>query len=230
MEIEDERIRRLLAPLDQLEPVRLRKRSPRLYRARSRRRIFVAIATGAGLISLAGAAIAAGVGPFSGITAADHPPSNSDTISPAVVQQIHGDELAPGNSMDQIGARDLGSARRVGTLASGRDVYLVATSKGRLCVVVATLAESCGDPLTQASPITFTVIASGSASYPSPPIAYGVARDGVAAVSFLFGGQRITVPVHDNFFAYEADGADSNARFSRPSVTFSDGTTEPLNP
>jgi len=87
-------------------------------------------------------------------------------LSPAVQAQLHSD-LPPSGGVDQIGERLSSSARYFGTLPSGRRVYVVPTSKGRLCVVVADLAESCGDPLTQAEPVTFTTVFrhSGDATY-----------------------------------------------------------------
>ena len=168
----------------------------------------------AGVVVTAGAAFASGVNPFRGISAADHPARRSDAPGPAVVDQLRADELPGGRPFDQIGSRRIDSARLIGTLPSGRLVYLVPTSKGKLCVVVARLAESCGDTLTQASPITFTVVDPGRGE---PAVAYGVALDDVVSVSFTAGGRAVTVPVHDNFFVYEAR---SGASFSTPTVTF----------
>jgi hypothetical protein len=173
-----------------------------------------------GLLVSAGAAFASGAGPFPGIGAADHPPRPTDKPGAAVVDQLRADELPGGGPLDQIGSRRIDSARLVGALPSGRRVYLVPTSKGKLCVVVARLAESCGDTLTRESPITFTVVDRGQGQ---PAVAYGVALDGVVSVSFTAGGRAVTVPVRDNFFVYEASSGTS---FSPPTVTFADGTSE----
>jgi len=195
------------------------------HRPTKHRRAVVSFAAGLAVIGMVGTAIASGRAPFSGIDAVGHTQTPPDTLSPAVVDQLKADVPPLGSAFDQIGARDTGSTRLVGTLPSGRNVYIVPTSKGRLCVVVATLAESCGDPLTQASPITFTVIDPGSSSG-QPPIAYGVARDGVVSVSFTVAGNQLTVPVQNNFYVYEANPWDQHARFSSPTVTFADGSTQ----
>ena len=211
----DELVRTILAPLARVEPVTLEE-----ARRHRRRRTALLFAVAAAAVGLAGAAIASGVGPFPGIAAANHPARPSDAPGPGVVDQLRADQLPAGDPLDQIGSRRLGSARLVGTLPSGRRVYLVPTSKGKLCVVVARLAESCGDTLTRESPITFTVVDAGAGE---PAVGYGVALDGVVSVSFKAGGRAVTVPVRDNFFVYEAP---SGASFSPPSVTFADGTTE----
>jgi hypothetical protein len=211
---EEERVRELLAPLDQVDAVTLR-------RIRGRRTwLTLAVALGVALLIGGGVAFATRIGPFSGI-AADHPQRAHDVPDPAVVAQLRADE-APGG--DQIGTHDLQSARLVGSLPSGRHVYVVTTSKGRLCVVVARLAESCGNPLTQSEPVTFTIVDSDG-SGGEPAVAYGVARDGVKSVSFTVGGRHETVPVRGNMFAYQAPASVTNDSFSSVMVTLNNGAT-----
>jgi hypothetical protein len=212
---QDEVLRSILAPLARVEPVTLRE-----PRRRRRRRTALVLAGAVVAIILAGAAIASGVGPFPGISAANHSARPSDALGPAVIDQLRTDEPPGGDQLDQVGSRRIGGARLVGTLPSGRRVYLVPTSKGKLCVVVARLAESCGDTLTREAPITFTIVDQGQGV---PAVGYGVALDGVVSVSFEAGGRAVTVPVRDNLFVYEAPSGTS---FSPPSVTFADGTTE----
>jgi hypothetical protein len=212
---QDELVRAILAPLARVQPVTFQD-----GRRHRRRRTVLFIAVAAAAIGAAGAAIASGVGPFPDISAANHPARPSDSAGPAVIDQLRVDQLPAGDPLDQIGGRRIDSSRLVGTLPSGRRVYLVPTSKGKLCVVVAGLAESCGDMLTREAPITFTVVDRGQGD---PAVAYGVALDGVVSVSFKAGGRAVTVPVRDNFFVYEASGGTA---FSPPSVTFADGTTE----
>ena len=98
------------------------------------------------------------------------------------------------------------------------------TSLWRLCVLVARLAESCGNPLTQTEPVTFTIVDPDGPGG-EPAVAYGVARDGVKSVSFTVGGRRETVPVRGNMFAYQAQASDGSTSFSTPKVTLDDGTT-----
>jgi hypothetical protein len=211
---EEERIRELLAPFDRVEAVTLRRTSAR------RRWLTLAVALGFAVLVGGGVAFATKIGPFSGISAADRPQRAQDVLDPPVVAQLRADE-APGG--DQIGTRDIQSARLVGSLASGRHVYVVTTSKGRLCVVVARLAESCGNPLTQTEPLTFTVVDRDGPGG-EPAVAYGVARDGVKSVSFTVGGRHETVPVRANMFAYQAPASVTSASFSSVLVTLADGS------
>jgi hypothetical protein len=213
---DEERIRELLAPLNRVDAVTLR-------RTRGRRKwLTLAVALGVALLIGGGVAFATRIGPFSGISAADHPQRAQDVLDPAVVAQLRADE-APGG--DQIGTRDIESARLVGRLASGRNVYVVTTSKGRLCVLLARLAESCGNPLTQTEPVTLTIVDRDGPGG-EPAVAYGVARDGVKSVSFTIGGRRETVPVRGNMFAYQAPAFVTSDSFSSVMVTLADGSTQ----
>jgi len=213
---EEERIRELLAPLDRVDAATLRRTHGR------RLWLTVAVALGVALLIGGGVAFATRIGPFSGISAADRPQQARDVLDPAVVAQLRADE-APGG--DQIGTHDLRSARLVGSLPSGRHVYVVTTSKGRLCVLVARLAESCGDPLTQTEPVTFTVVdADGPGG--EPAVAYGVARDDVKSVSFAVGGSPETVPVRGNMFAYQPPAFVTSDSFSSVTVRLADGSTQ----
>lgn len=58
----------------------------------------------------------------------------------------------------------------------------------------------CGSPLTQSQPSTAATFARTESS---PAISWGIALDSVAAVSFMAGGQEVTVPVTNNVWAYE---------------------------
>ena len=215
---EEERIRELLAPLDRVDAVSLRRSR--------RRRMWLMLAVALGLVVLVGGgvAFATRIGPFSGISAADHPQRTQDVLNPAVVAQLRTDE-APGG--DQIGTHDLRSARLVGSLPSGRRVYVVTTSKGRLCVVVARLAESCGNPLAQTEPVTVTIVDSDGPGG-EPAVAYGVARDGVKSISFTVGGRRESVTVRNNMFAYQPPASVTSDSFSSVTVTLENGATQAL--
>jgi hypothetical protein len=212
---EEERIRELLTPLDRVDAVTLRRKRGR------RTWLTLAVALGIAVLVGGGVAFATRIGPFSGISAADHPQRAQDVLDPAVVAQLRTDE-APGG--DQVGTHELQSARLVGSLPSGRHVYVVTTSKGRLCVVVARLAESCGNPLMQTEPLTFTVVDRDGPGG-EPAVAYGVARDGVQSVSFTVGGRHETVPVRGNMFAYQPPAFVRSDSFSSVTVTLADGST-----
>jgi hypothetical protein len=216
---EEERlVRSLLEPLDRVTPATL------AGRRRSRRRRLLAYTVVAVGIIVSGVAVASSLNPLSGIGVAEHPQTPSDVLGPDVQAQLRSDE-PPGGAFDQIGGRLVGSARRVGTFPTGRKIYVVSTKKGRLCVVVAGLAESCGYPLTQADPITFTT----SWDRPGEPAyAYGVAIDGVKSVSFTAGGRYVTVPVEHNLIVYESEPLNSPAGFGAVTVTLADGTVQPV--
>jgi hypothetical protein len=213
IERQEELVRRLLAPLDRVEPVTLVSDD----RGRRRRRsLALAVACVLGAGGLAAAAVS---GPLDGIFSA-HPRGAADVLDSGTAAMLKSDEVRG----DAIGVRLLDQSRLLGTLPMRRRVYLVPTSKGRLCVVVERLAESCGDPLTQAAPLTFTVVDPDRTGRGEGPVAYGVARDGVVSVSFTVGGRRETVPIHHNLFAFQ--GRPTDRRFSAPTARFADGTSE----
>jgi hypothetical protein len=217
---EEKRLRALLAPLDRLETVKLRKRNPGHHS-------LIVAAVAASVLVVVGVGVAAGWGPLSGLTAADRPATPADAPGEALQSQLKTDQAPAGSAIDQVGARLADSARLVGTLPNEHKVYTLASTKGKLCIAVASLAESCGPPLSHASPITFTIVDPDGPGGVAP-IAYGVALDGVTSVSFRVAGAPVTVPVHGNFFAYQASSADTGSDFSAPSVTFRDGSTQPV--
>jgi len=168
-------------------------------------------------------AIGASWSPLSGIGAADHPARATDKMSPAVAAQLQSDEAPSGTHADSIGKRLIDRARLLGALPSGRQVYAVPSADGKLCIVVALLAESCSDALTRARPITFAIAQIGPGV---PPAVWGATTDDVVSVSFSIGAESVTVPVRDNFFAWEGLPAQFQSRISPVTVTFADGSTE----
>jgi hypothetical protein len=186
------------------------------------RSVLVAAVAVAALVG-AGVAIAAGFGAFNGISAAQHPPTPADTLDPAVAASIAANDNPLGLEAD--------SARFVTQLAGGIRIYAVATKTGELCALAERLpnnngkndaaATGCSSPLTQSQP---TTIASFQANEATPPISYGIALDSVTAVSFMAGGQEVTVPVKNNVWAYEGD----NSAISSLTVHFNDGRTETI--
>jgi hypothetical protein len=178
---EDELLRSLLAPLEHAQPVAVGRRR------RRRTRTVVVLAAGLAALVLVGLAVAETWNPLAGIGAADRPSRPDDALDADVAAQVRAAELPPGHPVDSIGTRLVGSARLVGQLPSGRNVYVVPTTKGKLCVAVAGRAQSCGEALTRTSPITLTLLKDASLV---PPVVYGVAMDGVASVSFTAGEHR----------------------------------------
>ncbi len=213
---EEQLVTSLLAPFERIEPVTLGAN-----RRTRRRRLLVYAALAVALI-VSGLALAGSLNPLRGIGAADHAQTPGDALDESVQAQLRADLVPPGG-VDQIGGRLTGSSRLVGVLPSGRKVYVVPTTKGRLCVLVAGLAESCGSPLSQQEPVTFTT----TWEHPGEPAyAYGIARDGVESVSFNAGSRRVTVPVDHNLFAYQSEPRDSPAGFGAITVTLADGTVQ----
>jgi hypothetical protein len=168
-------------------------------------------------LAAASIAVAAGFGAFSGISAAQHPPSAADKLDPSAAALVAGDPRMEADS-----------ARFVTQLPDGVRIYAVATATGGLCALAERLpnndgtndaaALGCGLPLTQAQP---TTVGSFQANESTPPISYGVALDNVAAVSFMAGGQEVTAPVENNVWAYEGE----NSAINSLTVHFKDGST-----
>lgn len=220
---DETRVLELLAPLATVEPV--------IRRTKRRRPLILVAVVALAVLAAAGIALAAGLGPFAGITAADHPRGSEDTLSPALLAEIaHLNELEnrAAEPLNQaIGQLLPDSARLVSQLSAGDRLYAVATSTGELCVLDqgpqgarAQGGISCGDPLNQAQPTTEETI---QADPETPPLTFGVARDDVVAVSFVVNGSEQTIPVKDNVWAYQ--GA---ANLPPLTIHFADGSTQQL--
>lgn len=217
---DDAKVIELLAPLRRLEPlpfpVPQRNRRPWF-----RRPVLVAAIVIVAL-ALTGVAIANGVGAFNGISAAEHPPTAADKLDPAVAASLMSD--------NPLGL-EIDSARFVTQLADGVRIYAVATKTGELCALAERLpnnngkndasAMGCGSPLGQNQP---TTAASFRANEQTPTISYGIALDGVSAVSFMAGGREVTVQVKNNVWAYEGP----NSVIEALTVHYADGTTTVL--
>jgi hypothetical protein len=78
------------------------------------------------------------------------------------------------------------------------------------------------DPLTRERPATVTIM---RASPTSGPVVYGAAIDGVTSVSFKVGGIPVTLPVRNNFYAWQGSPEQAQTPISAVTVTFADGST-----
>jgi hypothetical protein len=217
---DETQIRALLAPLERVEPVTLPRRK------RGRRAALIG-----GLVALAvvasGVAFADGVNPFAGIGAANHRQHTQDVLNPAVVAKLQSynaraGRFSPGTILPN-------TSRFLGQLTSGRNIYVVATSKGLLCIVVLNHGKlaltSYGNPLTQTEPVTigiFDKVKNGP--HATRPLNYGIAKSGITAVSFRAHGNEQTVPVKNNVWFYEGW---SNVLKSL-TVHYANGTTRTL--
>lgn len=213
----DALVESLLRPLDRVEPVR------RNTRSRSRRAPLIVGFVLAAAVLIGGAAIAAtGWGPLAGIGAAERPATPEDEISPAVVAQLRIAAMPRSAPDSPVGEWLFTEARLLGTLPGGEKVYVVPTTKAKLCIVVATSTASCGDPVTRENPITMTTSDSGPNA---PPVVWGVTTDEVTAVSFTAAGTQVSVPVRNNFYAWQGSPNQTLRRVSSATVTFADGST-----
>lgn len=175
------------------------------------------------LLAVGGAAVAGSWNPLSAIGSADRPAEPTDTMSAEVIAQLRAFEQRPPGWVSAIGDILDGQARLLGQLPAGHKVWAVPTSKGKLCIVTER-GGGCSDPLTRERPITFEISKVGPRS---PHVIWGATADDVVSVSFEVAGQPVTVPVVNNFFAWEGQPTAKFAGVSTATVTFSDGTTGP---
>lgn len=196
---------------------------PRIVPVRERRRPWrIAWAAAAVALVCVGAAYAAGFNPFVGISAANHPATSSDTLPASLTAHIA--EFS--SNMERLGHGHLltDTARFITRLPSGMRFYTIATSAGGLCLATVRSRGGngleCGDSLSKSRPIT---IESERTNRATPLVSYGLALDGVTAVSFIAGGTETTVPVKDNVWAYEGQ-----ANLRSVSVHWKDGSTQTL--
>jgi hypothetical protein len=211
---DDARLDDLLAPLRRLEPVELRERQARRWRP------VVAVAVAVFALAGTGVAIADGLGAFNGIGAAQHPQSPADVSPqiPAWLQESCADEPFYTDLCHLVPD----SSRLVGQLPGGDKLWVVASTRGNLCVVVESDGAGCGSALSSSQPTTAIV----ENRTMSEMLAYGVALDGVTSVSFTVRGEEVTVPVKDNVWAYEQ--ASSAYEIQDLVAHFADGRTVAL--
>jgi hypothetical protein len=193
--------------------------------------VVVAIAALAGT----GIAIADGLGAFNGIGAAQHQRTASDAIDPATVAFIK----------THLNGVELDTARHIGQLPSGNNVYVVADSLSgaNLCTVIGPPhgKVTCGDPLSKAHPVTIDTYPVFSNGALKSWITFGIALDGVTSISFQYStsaapadgggplGPGVTEPVNDNLWIYRSDDAFPPTVLQSVTAHFADGTavTEP---
>ena len=169
-----------------------------------------------------GAAYAAGFNLFPGISAADHPATSNDTLPASLT--VHLGEFS--SNMERSGHGRLlpDTTRLITQVPSGMRFYTIATSAGGLCL--ATVRSSggngleCGDSLSRSRPITIT---SERTNRATPPVSYGLALDGITAVSFKAHGHQTTVPVKSNVWAYQGE-----ANLRSVTVHWQNGNTQTL--
>lgn len=189
--------------------------NPRTRPAPERIRRFRSLAIVAALtavLALAGVAIADGFGAFSGISAAQHPQTGADVIDPVTQAYMEGQNCShlpdgpPPHCMPVIAGLLFNTARVVGQIPSGQNIYVITTKSSGLCFVVGPPSPewNCDDPLSASHPSTVFAYTQGE----GPWTLVGVALDGVSTVSFDEDGHGITVPVEDNVWTYQTESPD----------------------
>jgi hypothetical protein len=142
---------------------------------------------------------------------------------------LHGSEPVPRGLQ-------FGTARRVGQLSGGQNLYVLARSgaNDNLCFVIGSPGPewSCSNTLSRRHPSTALVYTQGG----KPWSTVGIALDGVTAVSFKvggpelggheIGGHEVTVPVKNNIWRYTSNDSLSLGQASwLLTAHFADGTT-----
>jgi hypothetical protein len=178
----------------------------------------------------ASVAIADGLGAFNGLSDAQHPQVGAAVLDPATLATIEQWNAQFGSAYPKIlpdTARLLGqlpatlSLGAAGNGPANPNVYALSDSRGDLCLVYQGSGLTCGTPLSQTHPVS----AVETNATGSDPVAYGIAMDGITAVSFEAGGQAVTVPVKNNLWYY----AGPNSAGEHITVHFADGSSELLN-
>jgi hypothetical protein len=200
------------------------------------RRVLIAAAVVAGLIGV-GVAIAAGVGAFRGIRAAQHPRTAVDRLDPSVVASIvrHNKQMAQ-LTHSRRGLLEPGTSRLVRQLPNGARFYAVAATGNELCVVIERIPRlasnvkrggygtGCTSPLSQKVPTTLESFrAFKGPQGESPALSWGITLDGATSVSFPANRHlTITVPVKHNVWVYQGKWSAAVRGFT---VHFKDGHT-----
>jgi hypothetical protein len=180
----------------------------------------VAVVVAVAALAVAGVAIADSLGAFNGIGAANHPQTSTDKLDSAMETLVSEANVAlasiPGGRDGRVVAS---GSRLIGQLSSGANVYVMPTTTNKLCVVVQQTPGNenysgieCRDPLTQTQPTTMES---------KLGLAYGVAQDDVASISFETPSGQVTVPVKSNVWSYKGD-----VDLSTATVHFDDGSTQ----
>ncbi len=185
----------------------------------------------AGVLAGAGVAFAGGSSAFDGISAAQHPRTHADRLDPSVLASIAFVNKQQRLHHNPVGLVEPDSSRFLRHLANGERAYAVAATGGEVCALVERLriphASNLKKPASQwgCSRLTRkvpTTIGSLKANEETPVLSWGVALDGVTAVSWLAGRQgEITVPVRHNAWVHLG-----NASFVHFTVHFADGRTK----
>lgn len=236
-----------IPPLRELPPGRLEARKQHLLgeiapsQGRRLGKPVLVTAILAAALAGAGVAVAAGLGAFNGLSAAQHPRTAADTLgrktrvdvakvnawSAKIEKRARAYDAAHGLPAPPKPERILpDSTRLLGRLPVRGlgNVYAAADNFGNLCIVAEGGGAACTPPLGQSRPaITFEIPWQPGVW---EPVGYGVVIDGITAVSFTYHGREVTVPVKDNLWHY----VGSNSAGASLTLHLADGTTRRVHP
>lgn len=171
----------------------------------SRRRLRLTLIAFAALVTsaAAGIAIAATLGAFDGISAANHPQTGADKLDATTLARLQGDcPTVKGPIYKPFCNLVLESTRLIGHSATMGNIYVVSDTRGDLCTLWAAGAGGCGPALSKSQPISFAAF-NDTPTVGGTFVATGIALDDVASVSFTVGGKAVTAPVSNNVWVYE---------------------------
>jgi len=195
------------------------------------------------LVSAVGVGIAASLGVFSaynGIGVVQQPQMQQGQTT-TQQQQATRSVLDPATATyveEHLAGIQLDSARRLGRLPNGQEIYVITGTQNDLCALRGPphIDAECGTPLSQAHPASIYALLT-----PDDPgtrwITYGIAIDGVTSVSFPYStqatpadgggplGPAVTVPVHHNLWIYPSDDTWGPTMLQPVTAHFADGTT-----
>jgi hypothetical protein len=179
----------------------------------------LAVAVVVGALVSADAGIAAGPGAFYGLSRAQHPRTAADALSPKTLREVskynaymaalakRQNAYAKAHGLKQHKAALVipATARFLGSAPNYNKIYAATDTQDSLCTIVEKGpgggGPTCHLRLSPAHPvITFPPAWTPSAG--GALTSFGVAMDGITAVSFRSHKQQVTVPVKDNLWYY----------------------------
>lgn len=175
----------------------------------------------------AGVAIAAGFGAFNGLSRTQHPQTAADVLPGKTrisVERFNASFVKIWKRFHKKPPLILpGTARLLGNLPLPgiRNVYAATDTKGHLCIIFEGGGADCTLPLSRSNPVR----PYEARWWPHGiwgPVAYGIAIDGITAVTFKSNGHDVTVPVKDNLWYY----IGPNSAGGSLTLHFADGSTE----
>ena len=205
-------------------------KSPRLFSpSRSWKSVLVVAVLVLMLVGAVGVGIAASLGAFSayngiGVVQRQQVTGGGHTLDPATA--TYAKEHLVGIQLD--------TARHLGQLPNGQNVYVITGTQNDLCVLRGPpeIDAECGAPLSHAHPATiYALLAQNDPGVRW--ITYGIAVNGVTSVSFPYStsdgggdlGPGVTVPVHDNLWLYPSNNTWGPTMLQPVTAHFADGTT-----